>query len=1246
MKILSISGRNIASLEGDFVIDFTAEPLLSAGIFAITGPTGAGKSSILDTLCLALYGQTPRHNLAKESDVRILDVSDSKVTPNDVRTILRKGTSEGYAEVVFKGQDNATYKAVWAIRRARGKAEGSLQGYTVGLTNLSTNTPFGGTRTEILAEIERLAGLNFEQFTRSVLLAQGEFTAFLKADKNSKAELLEKLTGTDIYSEISKKVYEKYKIAEENWKDLNKKSGDILLLDSDELERIQAERTAFASELTDLNLEKEKIKKETDWHSRLDELQKSLAESENDFNRSKAIKEEAQPRIDHFETVESVQAAKVLFENKQAAKQLLELKTGEEQEIGKSLETRSAVYLDLEKQLNHLSENLASLEKEFESAKPDIEQAKRLDTLLESKVSGVVEAEKAVQLIALKSRSLESAIQDKTNEWTEISTKLSKLKEWFETNDSRKEIALKEPLILSKLRDAAALFQSQKTLTENLNKETGKGKDYEKDLGELNGRVNEIKEKVNSISLTIAERQKQFGLQNIQQMEQDELQFAEKIKELSSAKILWETLSELESQHSKTKKSVNDAEKSLTDSQNELIAQKGNLELSFAKKETAESGLTKAQIRSAENVESLRQHLKQGEECPVCGSKEHFYADHDSFSGLLGDLEKEVKILRVEYDEALKAVSKLEQQIENTSAEKEKHSIEFISIKEKLNSANEAWESFPKDEQLLKIEPEKRSEWLKNEIDKSIAGAESVKAKIKAHHTEKESISKLKDDLEKEKVKAEDLTKLKAELNQSLALSNQSIQTFQQELKGNIDRVDELLSELNPLFNQPEWSDKWKQNPTTFIDTIIGFARAWNENRDSLDQYNKRFELLKAEIDSLQKQFSDHKKTEKETLEKLSILSLAFNKLTKDRKELFGGKSVLEVENLYSDRISNYSKERSGAQTGANELKVKISTETGRLNQVKSDIKIQEKHLGTSLAALENWLRDYNSGKQKQLNEEELQHLLSFSSAWIASERSALKEFDNAILKAESTLKERGNQHNLHLANKISDRSLTELSLQLDLVTQSFETKEKLKNEIDFRLKQDAENKKQSAKLLIEIAAKNEIYEKWAKLNDIIGSADGKKFRQIAQEYTLEVLLGYANVHLQDLAPRYKLECIPDSLSLQVLYLDMGNEIRSVHSLSGGESFLVSLALALGLASLSSNKMKVESLFIDEGFGSLDPLTLSIAMDALEKLHHQGRKVGVISHVQELTERINTQIKVVKLSSGRSKVETQFVMNS
>jgi len=174
--------------------------------------------------------------------------------------------------------------------------------------------------------------------------------------------------------------------------------------------------------------------------------------------------------------------------------------------------------------------------------------------------------------------------------------------------------------------------------------------------------------------------------------------------------------------------------------------------------------------------------------------------------------------------------------------------------------------------------------------------------------------------------------------------------------------------------------------------------------------------------------------------------------------------------------------------------------------------------------------------------------------------------------------------------------------------------------------------------LMTKLAAQQAQSEVWQQLSNVIGSADGQVFRNAAQQMTLDVLLFYTNAHLKDLAKRYRLERVKNSLGLQVIDQDMGDEVRSVHSLSGGESFLVSLALALGLASLSSQRVKVESLFIDEGFGSLDAETLRVAMDALDILQSQGRKVGVISHVAEMTERIPTQVQVRKGTGGKSTV--------
>ena len=209
MKILAIRGRNLASLEGDFEIDFTVEPLLSAGIFAISGPTGAGKSTLLDTMCLALFARTPRTDQAKENNVKLQDVSNEQLSQSDPRFLLRRGTSSGFAEVDFMALNGHRYRTRWSVARARDKENGRLQNPRLALYNLDKEEEEQGTRSDLQARIIDLIGLTFEQFTRSVLLAQNDFSTFLKAEQGEKASLLEKLTGTELYSAISRQIFER-----------------------------------------------------------------------------------------------------------------------------------------------------------------------------------------------------------------------------------------------------------------------------------------------------------------------------------------------------------------------------------------------------------------------------------------------------------------------------------------------------------------------------------------------------------------------------------------------------------------------------------------------------------------------------------------------------------------------------------------------------------------------------------------------------------------------------------------------------------------------------------------------------------------------------------------------------------------------------------------------------------------------------------------------------------------------------
>ena len=250
MKIMAVRGKNLASLDGEFAVEFAAEPLASAGLFAITGPTGAGKSTLLDALCLALFDKTPRMNRARENGVLLVDVADKTLSQNDCRSLLRRGAAEGYAEVDFCAVNGELFRARWSVRRARGRAEGSLQPSEIRLHNLSTGGEEQGGKGELLRRITQLLGLTFEQFTRAVLLAQGDFATFLKAPEEEKADLLEKLTGTEIYSQLSQALYARNKEMQERYEFLLRQMDFVpLLTDTEEaalLDELAACRQAEA----------------------------------------------------------------------------------------------------------------------------------------------------------------------------------------------------------------------------------------------------------------------------------------------------------------------------------------------------------------------------------------------------------------------------------------------------------------------------------------------------------------------------------------------------------------------------------------------------------------------------------------------------------------------------------------------------------------------------------------------------------------------------------------------------------------------------------------------------------------------------------------------------------------------------------------------------------------------------------------------------------------------------------------
>ena len=409
MKILAIRGRNLASLEGDFEIDFTVEPLLSAGIFAISGPMGAGKSTLLDTMCLALFARTPRTDQAKENNVKLQDVSNEQLSQSDPRFLLRRGTSSGFAEVDFMALNGHRYRTRWSVARARDKENGRLQNPRLALYNLDKEEEEQGTRSDLQARIIDLIGLTFEQFTRSVLLAQNDFSTFLKAEQGEKASLLEKLTGTELYSAISRQIFERNARAKEAFDLIQTRIQGIELLTDEE---------------------------ENDLRTRLAGTEKELQRVEKAKAEQQAL-QEAVRSIEQQITIRQRQ-------QKEAADKLVhatELLTVARHEYEKGVEEQQ------------------QSEARFKSLQQEILQARKLDIQLDTAIRDLSHSEQQLKNVMLRKEEAEKKYQAAVLRRRQGAEEIARLTAWRERYKKKERIAEQLSALLLHL-DAASATRS------------------------------------------------------------------------------------------------------------------------------------------------------------------------------------------------------------------------------------------------------------------------------------------------------------------------------------------------------------------------------------------------------------------------------------------------------------------------------------------------------------------------------------------------------------------------------------------------------------------------------------------------------------------------------------------------------------------------------------------------------------------------------------------------------------------
>ncbi len=1008
MKILGIRIKNLASLEGITEIDFTKEPLQSAGIFAITGPTGAGKSTILDALCLALYGKTPRYLQAKESGIDVTDIQGSVISQGDVRGILRDGTGEGYAEVDFLGVDGQSYRATWRIRRARDKAEGSLQAYTVALKNINTNADIPGRKTELLEEIERLIGLNFEQFTRSVLLAQGEFTSFLKAVKDDKSALLEKLTGTHIYSEISKQVFENYRKEERALEDLNLQRHGIATLTIEEIGALVEQQGAIEKNIESQEKEVAVLTREIAWHVQLSILQSNLNKAQAVHEEANESKKNSAPRELELKLAEQVQPARSFIDGKLSGEKQLAEKISAVQQLETAFEGIQQQKEDLNLLLQSANAELIAKIKKQEEAKPLLEEAKVLDFQIKEKTEQVTLTANELGDTEKKYKEQGQQLRDRQQEANKLLNNIEELKRWKTENTPRQPIAENQSLIISKLSDARKLLDSLKLVLPQI----------EANQNNI-GRTNKLKLDLEAKSSTIikaleTERVLQTTLSKtlsaipITTVESDKIAIDLLIENIVTAEAHWKVLFNSQIDLQLLKQKLGDNKKALQNKVESISTIVEQLVVLKAERDSSLRMLDKARLAAAENVESLRSRLIPGDPCPVCGNTEHPYAtDHYELDYVLQELEVEQQKNETAYTRALATEHILRDasmQLSEIIAEQEK---ELNTKQNVLKAHQEAWEKFTIYKDVSDIPNEQKAAWLAEQLKSKRTKQKELQTQIQLYTAKKQELDKLQNhvnDLEKQLNENSNAVK-DAERNLQ-SLTEQLAQFKNEQSKNNIG-LSEIEQTLTSYFVVKNWFSHWKKDPEPFLQRICDFTENWKTNIQKLEVdiqlHSVQSATLKSAQEHLQVVWVEVEK--KQTAH--AALKQQHNTLLQKRMEIFNGEDAVTMELGLKEALTAAQQVLEKTRIDWDTLQIAITRNATQKEQAEKDIATLQKQVENLDKKVKDWLISFNSRNDLSLDMEKLGQLLAFSTEWIETERAALRIIDDAITTTLSVMSER-----------------------------------------------------------------------------------------------------------------------------------------------------------------------------------------------------------------------------------------------
>lgn len=1206
MKINALTLKNLNSLRGEFRLDFDVSPLADAGIFAITGPTGAGKTTILDAICVALYGQTPR------------------LSPGSSAELLTRNTGECFAEVEFT-VEQGRFRSRWSRRRARGRADGNLQPTTMELVAISSE---GEERIvedqvrQVVERIESLTGLDFARFTRSVMLAQGSFASFLKAKDNERAELLERMTGTRLYSLISIQAFKRASEERQRLNEMIAVNAHLDVMPPEQMLELRTRKLALESEIIAATASVTLLREQAATALRYKEVVATIAEAEQAL--AILLAEEAEASSSLARLAEAESALPLLADVRN-----LDL-------LGERLAW-------LREESSRFSEQWEALRKDEEGARQDRvvldqeaeqfthaaavrEEAIRAAEILDEqiRIHGVALASKQ-QAVAACDTEIATIQTDSKKQGIVLAESLSRLQstDTFLTESSA-DAALGQDLglIAGSLRELAGgrqRYAVNRREQERINSGIGR---QEQEAASLRDRKAAVAATIVSIRSSLAQCERRLAetLQG-RSWEDVESSLAAKrthLEQLEAVLALdadYQRLSADRTARGQRRETIIQRLDSDTVRRQQLEADKSQAEQMLSLME--EKQRLAAQVAKYEND---RSRLVDGHHCPLCGALNHPWQDAVP---VLDEDREAVMAQRKKVATLLSELATLDGRMQELSVLVKNIGDEIATL---VSSIDQVRAELARKMANVDLAESRLAAEVKKDLAHAIASEQ--KRLVEARKIQAERDRLMHQLLADEKAESA----VVVELETLLALikdQGEAVQRLVAEGQELCERGKSLSSELEGrlvaygiTLPSPGQEDavaelvrqRWQRFDQARQDRVVIEGQALESKR------------ILAVLATREAGLRTHREQEEAAAKDVAT---TVETLTAQRATILGSDTVVTARQQMAEARSSYAARIKESDSFIAELATRGAALSGALNentQQLARMAEESQHLAQRLdeRLLAAGFADMAALRQALLPDSELQALRDVRAGFILRRQRLEDRLQEARAQREGLgeAAEGLDLEALQTAIAHAGEALSEQQRELGALGETIRRQEKLADE------------HQQRSLLIDNQRREQRH--WQLLSDLIGSADGKRFRRFAQGLTLDYLIYLANRQLVRLTDRYLLRRHQgEELGLEIIDTYQADAIRPTGTLSGGEEFLVSLALALGLASLSG-QTRIDSLFLDEGFGTLDTETLETALAALAALHETGKTIGVISHVDALKERIPVQIRLRKLAGGCS----------